>query len=90
MKERTKKNQNNKPRKDPRREETFTADQVVKLAQLITAGVMGIGGEECVKDATELPETLQKILISSILASRECMKEMIPSMLGSILAKTGK
>lgn len=87
MKERTK-NQNNKP--DSKRNETFTADQVVKLAQLITAGVMGIGNEDCAKEAMELPETLQKILISSILASRECMKEMIPSMLGSILAKAGK
>lgn len=85
MKERTK-NQNNKPK----RNETFTADQVVKLAQLITAGVMGIGNEDCAKEAMELPETLQNILISSILASRECMKEMIPSMLGSILAKAGK
>lgn len=78
------------PRKDPKRNETFTADQVTKLAQLITAGVMGIGGKECAEEAKKLPETLQKIIIASVLAARSCMEEMVPSMLGNILAKAGK
>lgn len=69
------------------KEEMFTKEQVMSLAQLITAGVMGIGGQECVDQAQELPMELQNILISSILASRQCMKDMVPSMLSSILAK---
>lgn len=69
------------------KEEMFTKEQVISLAQLITAGVMGIGGKECAEDAQKLPMPLQEILISSILASRECMKEMIPGMLSSLAAK---
>ena len=66
--------------------ETFTEEQVVSLAQLITAGVMGIGSDECIAQAKELPMTLQRILISSVLASREVKSLMTaPSVLAKFL-----
>lgn len=85
-----KKEDKNKRHHAEQKEELFTLDQVTSLAQLITAGVMGIGGQECVDQAEKLPNPLKAVLISSILASRACMKDMIPSMLSSLAAKAKK
>lgn len=85
-----KENKTNRNRQDKKPEERFTLEQVQSLAMLVTSGVLGIGGSECIEDAQKLPESLQKVLIASILAARECMKLQVPSMLASILAKASK
>lgn len=72
------------------KEKLFTLDQVQSLAALVAAGVMGVGGLECVKEAEKLPEELQKVLIAATMAARECMMTQMPSMLASVLAKAGK
>ena len=72
------------------KEEMFTEEQVMSLVQLVTAGVLGVGNMDCVKQAQKLPMTLQRMLVASILASRECVGEMIPGMLSSVLAKAAK
>lgn len=82
-----KKEDKNKQRHAEQKEKLFTLDQVISLAQLITAGVMGIGGQECADEAMKLPDPLKAVLVSAILASRECMKDMVPSMLSSLVAK---
>ena len=72
------------------KEKLFTLDQVQSLAALVAAGVIGVGGLECVKEAEKLPEELQKVLIAATIAARECMMAQVPSMLASVLAKAGK
>ena len=58
MKKEDSKNKQTRRRTENRehKEEMFTKEQVISLAQLITAGVMGIGGQECVEQAQELPK----------------------------------
>lgn len=72
------------------KEKLFTLDQVQSLAALIAAGVMGIGGQECIEQVEKLPIELKKVLVASVMAARECMMTQVPSMLASVLAKAGK
>ena len=70
--------------KENKSEKKFTLDQVQSLAALIAAGILGIGGQECIDSAEKLPEDLKAVLIATIMASRDCRKD---SILESILAK---
>lgn len=76
--------------KSENKKKLFTLDQVQSLAALVAAGVMGIGGQECIEEAEKLPEELKKVLIAATMAARECMMAQVPSMLASVLAKAGK
>lgn len=87
---RTRRRVENKPKDSKAEEKLFTLDQVQSLAALIAAGVMGIGGRECIEEAEKLPEELKKVLIAATMAARECMAAQIPNMLASVLAKAGK
>lgn len=79
-----KKNQTNKQKVENKSEKKYTLDQVQSLAALIAAGILGIGGQECIDNAEKLPEDLKAVLVATIMASRDCMKD---SILESILAK---
>ena len=85
-----KEDKTNKNRHRIENEEKFTLDQVQSLSALIAAGVMGIGGQECIEEAEKLPEELKIVLIAATMAARECMMAQVPSMLASVLAKAGK
>lgn len=78
------KNKQSKPEQKPARENMFKESDVQELITLNTLGVMGLGGEECAKRAQKLPEKLQKMLIASIMASRETVAM---TLLGSLAAK---
>ena len=60
-----------KPESKPEREKMFKESDVKNLATLLTLGIMGLGGEECVERAMKLPEELQVILMASVMASRD-------------------
>lgn len=87
MKKEDKTNQN---RHKVEKEEKFTLDQVQSLSALIAAGILGIGGQECIDEAEKLPEELKKVLIATTMAARDCMMAQVPGMLASVLAKAGK
>lgn len=80
----------NRHKVENKSEEKFTLDQVQSLSALIAAGIIGVGGQECVDEADKLPEELKKVLIATIMAARDCMMAQVPSMLASVLAKAGK
>lgn len=90
MKKEDKTNRNRHRVENKSEEKLFTLDQVQSLAALIAAGVMGVGGQECIEQAEKLPIELKKVLVASVMAARECMMAQIPSMLASVLAKAGK
>lgn len=75
-------------KKEKKNPETYTLEQVQKVALCITAGILGLGKQEFVKTLEELPKALQRTILAACLSAKVVQKEISKDILKEIMEIT--
>lgn len=75
-------------KKEKKKSETYTLEQVQKVALCVTSGILGLGKQEFVKIIEELPEALQRTILAACLSAKVVQKEMSEEILKEIMKIT--
>lgn len=75
-------------KKEKKNPETYTLEQVQKVALCITAGILGFGKQEFVKTLEELPEALQRTILAACLSAKAVKKKISKDILKEIMEIT--
>ena len=75
-------------KKEKKKSEAYTLEQVQKVVLCVTSGILGLGKQEFVKIIEELPEVLQRTILAACLSAKAVQKEMSKDILKEIMKIT--
>lgn len=75
-------------KKEKKNSETYTLEQVQKVALCVTSGILGLGKQEFIKTIEELPEALQRTILAACLSAKAVQNEISKDILKELMEIT--